>query len=355
MQAWGGGSRSPGALGWSIAGPGAFRKRTGSFKIIFYDPWKMSGGAEEVVVLFAGQGAQRVGMGRDLVEAFPTAATAFEKADAVLGRALTSIVFEGPEEELTKTVNCQPALFVHGLALLEILQDEVPGLQPVAAAGLSLGEMTAHTAAGTFGFEEGLRLVAARGALMDEACAATDGAMAAMIGGEEKAVRQLAVDCDVDVANINSPGQIVLSGATAGIDQAVAQARERGIRMGRKLKVAGAYHSRLMAGAQEKLGRALVDAPVKIPRIPVICNYAAEEVAEPERIRETLTRQVTGSVRWEDSMRLLLERGHRLFIELGPGKVLRGLMGRIDKEGSAEVLSVEDRETLLATMARLTT
>ena len=308
-----------------------------------------------IAYLFPGQGSQKVGMAQDFFDGSEAVQAQFQELDTALELSLSQIMFQGPEEELTKTVNCQPALFVHGLALLEILQDEVPGLQPVAAAGLSLGEMTAHTAAGTFGFEEGLRLVAARGALMDEACAATDGAMAAMIGGGEKAVRQLAVDCDVDVANINSPGQIVLSGATAGIDQAVAQSRERGIRMGRKLKVAGAYHSRLMAGAQEKLGRALVDAPVKIPRIPVICNYAAEEVAEPERIRETLTRQVTGSVRWEDSMRLLLERGHRLFIELGPGKVLRGLMGRIDKEGSAEVLSVEDRETLLATMARLTT
>ena len=314
----------------------------------------MSTGTHEAVLLFAGQGAQRVGMGKDLVDSFPAAKTAFEKADAVLGRSLTSIIFEGAEEDLTRTANCQPALFVHGLALLEVLQAEVPGLRAVATAGLSLGEMTAHTAAGTFGFEDGLRLVATRGALMDEACAETDGAMAAMIGGEEAEVRKLAVDCGVDVANFNSPGQIVLSGATAGIDQAVAQAKERGIRMGRKLKVAGAYHSRLMAGAQEKLGEALAGAEVGVPAIPVICNYAAEEVGEPERIRETLTRQVTGSVRWEESMRLLLERGHRLFIELGPGKVLSGLLGRIDKEENAEVIAVEDRESLLEAIARLT-
>ncbi len=314
----------------------------------------MSTGTHEAVLLFAGQGAQRVGMGKDLVDSFPAAKTAFEKADAVLGRSLTSIIFEGAEEDLTRTANCQPALFVHGLALLEVLQAEVPGLRPVATAGLSLGEMTAHTAAGTFGFEDGLRLVATRGALMDEACAETDGAMAAMIGGEEAEVRKLAVDCGVDVANFNSPGQIVLSGATAGIDQAVAQAKERGIRMGRKLKVAGAYHSRLMAGAQEKLGEALAGAEVGVPAIPVICNYAAEEVGEPERIRETLTRQVTGSVRWEESMRLLLERGHRLFIELGPGKVLSGLLGRIDKEENAEVIAVEDRESLLEAIAGLT-
>jgi len=304
-------------------------------------------------LLFAGQGAQRVGMGRDLVETFPAATTAFEKADAVLGRSLSSVIFEGPEEELTKTANCQPALFVHGLALLDVLQEEVPSLQPVAAAGLSLGEMTAHTAAGTFGFEEGLRLVAKRGAFMEEACEITDGAMAAMIGGEEEAVCGLAEDCEVEVANFNAPGQIVLSGSSEGIDRTVSLARERGIRMGRKLKVAGAYHSRLMAGAQEKLGEALAGAGVGVPRFPVICNYAAEEVSDPARIRETLTSQVTGSVRWEESMRLLLDRGHRLFIELGPGKVLTGLMGRIDTEKSAEVLAVEDRESLEGAVVRL--
>ena len=304
-------------------------------------------------MLFAGQGAQRVGMGRDLVETFPAATTAFEKADAVLGRSLSSVIFEGPEEELTKTANCQPALFVHGLALLDVLQEEVPSLQPVAAAGLSLGEMTAHTAAGTFGFEDGLRLVAKRGAFMEEACEITDGAMAAMIGGEEEAVCGLAEDCEVEVANFNAPGQIVLSGSSEGIDRTVSLAKERGIRMGRKLKVAGAYHSRLMTGAQEKLGEALAGAGVGVPRFPVICNYAAEEVSDPARIRETLTSQVTGSVRWEESMRLLLDRGHRLFIELGPGKVLTGLMGRIDTEKSAEVLAVEDRESLEGAVVRL--
>lgn len=308
---------------------------------------------QEAVLLFAGQGAQRVGMGRDLVETFPAATTAFEKADAVLGRSLSSVIFEGPEEELTKTANCQPALFVHGLALLDVLQEEVPSLQPVAAAGLSLGEMTAHTAAGTFGFEDGLRLVAKRGAFMEEACEITDGAMAAMIGGEEEAVCGLAEDCEVEVANFNAPGQIVLSGSSEGIDRTVSLARERGIRMGRKLKVAGAYHSRLMAGAQEKFGEALAGAGVGVPRFPVICNYAAEEVSDPARIRETLTSQVTGSVRWEESMRLLLDRGHRLFIELGPGKVLTGLMGRIDTEKSAEVLAVEDRESLEGAVVRL--
>ncbi|NNC87552.1 MAG: ACP S-malonyltransferase [Akkermansiaceae bacterium] len=294
----------------------------------------------EVALLFAGQGAQRVGMGRDLAAAHPEAAALMARADEVLGRPLTRVMFEGPEEELTMTANCQPALFVHGLALLEVLKARVPDLQPLAAAGLSLGEMTAHTAAGTFGFDDGLRLVAARGALMDEACAATDGAMAAMIGGTEEVVRQLAADCDVDVANLNAPGQIVISGPVDGIDSAVGLAKERGIRMARKLKVAGAYHSRLMAGAQEKLSAALAAAEIGTPRFPVICNYTASAVTTPDEIRESLVKQVTGSVRWVESMQALLALGMTRFVELGPGQVLKGLMGRIERD--AEVIAVDD-------------
>lgn len=305
----------------------------------------------DVVLLFAGQGAQRVGMGQDLSEHYPRARERFAQADEILGRPLSEILFNGPEEDLTKTANCQPALFVHGLVLLELLKEAVPSLNPVAAAGLSLGEMTAHAAAGSVDFAGGLRLVARRGALMDEACAATDGAMAAMIGGEEAAVRELAEECGVDVANLNAPGQIVLSGASPGIDQAVATCKERGIRIGKKLKVAGAYHSRLMAAAQEKLGAALAEAEIAAPSLPVVCNYRAAEVRSPDEIRDTLQRQVTGSVRWVESMELLLGQGHRKFIELGPGKVLAGLMARIDKE--AEVISIEDRETLEAAVELL--
>ncbi|MDA7535378.1 ACP S-malonyltransferase [Akkermansiaceae bacterium] len=298
----------------------------------------------KAVLLFSGQGAQKVGMGKDLVEAYPAARSLFEKADDVLGRPLTQVMFEGPAEDLTRTGNCQPALFLHGLSLLAVLQEKVPHLEPVAAAGLSLGEMTAHTAAGTFAFEEGLRLVARRGELMDEACAATSGTMAAMIGGSEEDVRRLAADCDVDVANLNCPGQLVLSGKEDGIDKAVAQAKEYGLRMGKKLSVAGAYHSRLMASAQEKLAVALSETEVGTPSIPVISNFLAEAAQDPDAIRDSLTKQVTGSVRWIESMQLLRSQGHDLFIELGPGKVLAGLMARIDKE--AKVISIEDAASL---------
>lgn len=305
----------------------------------------------KAVLLFSGQGAQKVGMGKDLVESYPVAQQLFQQADEVLGRSLTSVMFEGPGEDLTRTGNCQPALFLHGLALLSILKEKVPTLEPVAAAGLSLGEMTAHAAAGTFSFKDGLTLVAKRGELMDEACSATSGSMAAMIGGSEEDVRRLAAECDVDVANLNCPGQLVLSGSGEGIDQAVAKAKEFGLRMGKKLQVAGAYHSRLMASAQEKLAVELASANVGTPSIPVISNFLAAPAEGPDAIRDSLTRQVTGSVRWIESMQLLRSQGHDLFIELGPGKVLAGLMARIDKE--ARVISIDDAASLEAAVAEL--
>jgi len=260
-------------------------------------------------------------------------------------------MFDGPDESLTRTGNCQPALFLHGLSLLAVLQGKVPSLSPVAAAGLSLGEMTAHAAAGTFSFEEGLRVVARRGELMDEACAATSGSMAAMIGGAEEDVRRLAADCDVDVANLNCPGQIVLSGKVDGIKEAVSKAKEYGLRMGKQLSVAGAYHSRLMASAQEKLAETLAQAEVGTPSIPVISNFLATPAEGADAIRDSLTKQVTGSVRWVESIQLLREQGHDLFIELGPGKVLAGLMSRIDK--GAKVISIEDAASLEAAVTEL--
>src|SRR5436190_3595247 len=195
---------------------------------------------KKIALLFAGQGAQAVGMGKDLVEQFPVAANLFRQADEILGRKLSEIAWNGPLEELTKTSNCQPALFVHGLACLAVLR-ELAGNFPIGgAAGLSLGELTAHAAAGTFDLESGLKLVQRRGELMDEACAMTNGTMAAMIGGGGNDVRQLAADEDVDVANINAPGQIVISGERAKVEAAVGVAREYGIRRATLLNVAGA-------------------------------------------------------------------------------------------------------------------
>src|SRR5216110_1174008 len=253
---------------------------------------------KKVALLFAGQGAQTVGMGRDLVEQFPTAAELIQNADDVLGRKLSEVAWNGPIEDLTKTSNCQPALFVHGLACFSILR-ELAGEFPVGgAAGLSLGEMTAHAASGTFDLGNGLKLVQKRGEFMDEACAETFGGMAAMIGGLENDVRQLATDEDVDVANINAPGQIVISGELAKAEAAVGVAKEYGIRRATMLNVAGAYHSRLMESAYEKLGAALLEVQMQVPQFPVISNVTGREVETLPEIRRTLQDQVTSTVRW---------------------------------------------------------
>jgi [acyl-carrier-protein] S-malonyltransferase len=305
---------------------------------------------KKIALLFAGQGAQTVGMGRDLAEQFPTAADLFQKADDVLGRKLSEIAWNGPIDALTKTSNCQPALFVHGLACLSILRD-LAGFPIGGAAGLSLGEMTAHAAAGTFDFENGLKLVQRRGELMDEACEKTSGGMAALIGADENVVRQLAADEDVDVANINAPGQIVISGELAKVEAAVGVAKEYGIRRATMLNVAGAYHSRLMESAYEKLGAVLQHVPMQPPSFPVISNVTGDEVRTPVEIRRTLQDQVTGTVRWLDCMERLAELGCDFFIELGPGGVLAGLLRRTLK--GVDVVSVADVDSVRKCAERL--
>lgn len=298
----------------------------------------------DIVLLFSGQGAQKVGMGKDFAEKSATCREMARKADEALGFSISQIMFEGPDEELTKTSRCQPALYLHGLMALTMVRERLSNLNPVAAAGLSLGEFTAHAAAGTFSFEDGLKIVGKRGAFMEQACLATEGSMAALIGGEEDQVRALAAAADVDVANFNAPGQIVLSGTVAGIDTAVAKAKEFGIRRAIKLNVAGAYHSRLMQSAQDQLATELAALTFQKPNIPVICNFAASAVSDAAEIRSMLANQVTGSVRWTDSIQALIAMGHRNFLELGPGKVIAGLVGKINKD--AVVHSVDDIASL---------
>ncbi|MEM8953874.1 MAG: ACP S-malonyltransferase [Verrucomicrobiota bacterium] len=301
-----------------------------------------------VVLLFAGQGAQEVGMGKDLL-AYDRARELFAKADELVGFGLSEVMFEGPLEELTRTSRCQPALYVHGCACLELLRERVPGLDVSAAAGLSLGEFTAHAAAKTFDFDTGLMLVYRRGVFMEEG--PNGGSMAAMVGGTEEAVYRLAEEVGVDVANYNAPGQIVLSGPKTGIERSVQLAKERGIKMAKELVVAGAYHSRLMQPAQDKLSVELANAVIGEPRYPVWCNVEARPVAGVAHVRKTLEAQVTGSVRWSESMQKLIAGGETTFVEIGPKGVLAGLMKRIDR--SVRVIRVHDETSLESAVTAL--
>lgn len=289
-------------------------------------------------------------MGKDLYDAYPAAREMMEKADEALGFSLTKVMFEGPDAELTRTCHCQPALYLHGLVLWKLLSSEV-SIEPVAAAGLSLGEFTAHAAAGTFTFEDGLKLVQKRGAYMEEACQAAPSTMAAMIGGSDEAVQKLADECGIDVANYNCPGQTVVSGSLEGVDKAVAGAKAAGFKLAKKLNVAGAYHSRFMKSAQQKLLPELTAVPMQMPAVPVYCNFEARPVTGAEDVRAMLGAQVCGSVRWAACMQDLIAKGERLFIEMGPGKTLAGMMGRICKE--AKVISIEDAAGLQAAVDEL--
>jgi [acyl-carrier-protein] S-malonyltransferase len=307
---------------------------------------------KKTALIFSGQGAQTVGMGKDLAAEYPSAADLFRRADSILGYSLSQIAFEGPAEELTKTSVCQPALYVHGLACLAVLKEKCPFLDFQATAGLSLGEFTAHAAAGTFDFETGLRLVDKRARAMQEACEASEGGMAAIIGGEEDRVRELAAVADVDVANINAPGQIVLSGESSKIVVAVSLAKEYSARKAVELTVAGAFHSRLMEPAYQTLSAALAETPMNVPRVPVVCNVDAVSVGYAETIRRTLADQVTGSVCWSQSVEYLIDHLHiEQFIELGPSGVLAGLVGRIRK--GTPVISISNSATLNEALAAL--
>lgn len=305
----------------------------------------------KTALLFAGQGAQAVGMGRDLAEQFPAAKLWFDRANAALGYDLARICFEGPEADLTKTENAQPGIFLVGWVAFELLKERVPGLKFDATAGLSLGEFTALTAAGAMSFEHGIKVVQQRGRFMQEACEATKGGMAAIIGLDETKTREACAEAGVALANLNCPGQIVISGPADKMAAACDIAKAKGAKKAMPLTVAGAYHSQLMASAQPKLDAALKAAGLQSPAVPVISNVTAQPHGAPGEIHQRLVEQVTSSVRWEDSMRHLLAQGYMRFIELGPGKALSGFMKRID--GNAQMLNVGDVASLEATVKAL--
>jgi [acyl-carrier-protein] S-malonyltransferase len=305
----------------------------------------------KTALLFAGQGAQVVGMGQDFAQQSPAAKAWFDRANAALGYDLASICFRGPEPELTKTEHAQPGIFLVSWVAFELLKERVPGLQFEATAGLSLGEFTALTAAGAMSFEDGLKVVRQRGRFMQEACEATQGGMAAIIGLEEAATREVCAQAGVVLANLNCPGQLVISGAAEKITQACELAKAKGAKRALPLPVAGAYHSPLMASAQPKLQAELAQVRISPPAVAVVANVTARPHEGPGTIPARLVEQVTSSVRWEESMRYLVAQGFTRFIELGPGKALSGFMKRIEK--SAQMFNVEDMASLDATAKAL--
>lgn len=286
-----------------------------------------------LALLFAGQGAQKVGMGKSLVEHSAAARALYAQANSVLGWDLKKITFEGPEANLTQTKVCQPALFVHGLALLATLQEagKLPAGAPQFALGLSLGEVTAYCAAGVFDFATGLRIVAERGRLMQQACEQTTGGMAAIIGEERATVENLCRDFDIEAANFNAPGQIIVSGDKAKVTAAVSAAKERGIKKVMPLNVAGAYHSRLMEPARAAFAAFLAGIPFAAPKFAVLTNTTGQPISDPAAIKDALVKQVVSSVRWEECMRSVAAAGATEFWELGPGGVLSGLARRTEK------------------------
>lgn len=282
-------------------------------------------------ILFSGQGAQTVGMGRSLYENSAIAKALYDEANEVLGWDLKTICFEGPDETLTETKVCQPALYVQGYALFSILKERGKLGDLKAACGLSLGELTALAAAGVYDFATGLRLVAERGRLMQLACDATKGGMAAVIGGSPEDVQSFCDEFGIEIANLNCPGQIVISGDNEKVLEAVAASKGR-FKLCKPLNVAGAYHSKLMVSARDAFAEFIKDFDFKAPELVVYTNVTGGQVSDPQEIKDSLVSQVVSSVRFEDNLRnMAADNGLSEFYECGPGKVLTGFAKRIDK------------------------
>jgi [acyl-carrier-protein] S-malonyltransferase len=307
--------------------------------------------AEKIIaLLFPGQGSQAVGMGKDLAEKYPVARHTFEEADEALGYKLSTVCFEGPEDQLRLTEITQPAILTVSIAALRVLETRIP--KPSFVAGHSLGEYSAHVASGTFSFADAVRTVRNRGKYMQEAVPVGVGAMAAILGMDLEKVTAVCRDAAqsevCEPANINSPEQIVISGNTAAVERAATLADERGAKRAKLLPVSAPFHCSLMKPAQERLQADLDALKLQKPVYPVACNVEADLVTDDLRARDTLVRQVTGPVKWEQCMRLLIAQGVQTFVEVGPGKVLCGLMRQIDRSKTA--LNVSDDATLTKTL-----
>jgi [acyl-carrier-protein] S-malonyltransferase len=299
-----------------------------------------------IAFLFPGQGSQAVGMGKDLAEHYPIARQAFEEADNALGIKISALCFEGSEDQLRLTENTQPAILTVSVAAWRVLNEK--GIHAAFLAGHSLGEYSAQVAAGTISFADAVRAVRNRGRYMQEAVPVGTGSMAAILGMSLDAVTGVCSDAAqgevCEPANINSPEQIVISGHTAAVERAAKLADERGAKRAKVLPVSAPFHCSLMIPAQERLAVDLQGLTFSTPKLPVICNVDAVSVTASDPAREALIRQVTGSVKWNESMQWIIAQGVQTFVEVGPGKVLCGLMRQIDR--SKKCLNVEDEASL---------
>ena len=288
--------------------------------------------------LFAGQGSQYVGMGKDLYESFPEAAKVFDRAEELLGFELKKLCFEGPEEALKSTDVSQPAILTASIAAFEAFKSR-SNLTPSFAAGLSLGEYSALIAAGALTFDDGIRLISKRGQLMEEASRKHPGKMAAVLELPLETLREICLKCGAEIANLNCPGQVVITGKAETVDQAMELCSQAGAKRVIPLEVSGGFHSSLMSEASMELKIILDSISISEPNVPVISNHTAQPQYKVNQIIENLVNQIRSSVRWEESMRFMLSNGVMNFIEFGPGKVLKGLMRRIDS--NAQVINIE--------------
>jgi [acyl-carrier-protein] S-malonyltransferase len=310
--------------------------------------------AQSIAFLFPGQGSQVIGMGKELAEKFPVARQTFEEADEALGYKLSQLCFDGPEAKLRLTEITQPAILTTSVAALRVLR--VKGVDSSFVAGHSLGEYSAHVAAGTITFPDAVRTVRNRGKYMQEAVPVGVGAMAAILGMDLEKVTAVCADAAqgevCDPANINSAEQIVISGHTAAVERATKLAGERGAKRTIMLSVSAPFHCSLMKPAQDRLAVDLQPLGFQTPVVPVVCNVDAGLIEDADRARDALVRQVTGAVKWHPSIRLLIAEGIQIFVEVGPGKVLCGLMRQIDR--SKACANVGDEASLVKTLEQLT-